>query len=532
MLKYLKKSSVYKFLLGHLELISLSFGSLIVSIWTMVVFFVKPSTFDLVGQQLLSRQWANGFHSGAVVGPTNYILKIIFLYMPLNHLPGSPRLKLVLLTLALNIITYILLVFIIRNLYKIFFKNLSNKFYLAAIWLATIAGSMYWINYSNSRNIEIIGGLYLVYLGLKLNKTTKTLTYILIAGLSGLVFFADPLQFYMSAIPLIIYLGGKFLFSARTKSEFLAVFKLVVSVFFGYLLSKFLSYLSRKIFGVKFIALTTHAKGYTITQTIAHGILPSFKHIAQLYTAGYQLGRFIEVLNVCFTIFIVLVGLYYAFKKLLPTKFSWFVAVFWIVNMAFYIISGQALQTGTERYLIMTIPVLILLLLAVVQIKHKLRPVIIWLIGVVIILNFIALINSLKINWDPGFSKDNHDNSAIKFMETGGYSYGYSGMYTGLPSDYLSNGNVKLLPLSCNPGGVLSTSYLFFDASYYKYTALGAQKYVPIILDGDQINNLPNICTKLDIVNQFGNYSSSTKLSDGSTVLIYQTNKIQTVLGF
>jgi len=531
MLTRLKKSYLYKLVSAHIEFMSVALGSLIVSAWTMLVFFVKPSTFDLVGQQVLSRQWMSGFHSSAVVGPTNYILKIILLYIPLNHLPGSARLKLVLITLLLNIVTYILLVFIIKRIYKLFFNNLSNKFYLVSLWLATIAGSMYWINYSNSRNIEIVGGLFIVYLGLKLNEKTKLLRYFLIAGLSGIVFFADPLQLYMSAIPLIVYLGFKFLFYNRSKSEFITVTKLVVSIFIGYFVSQVLNYLAKRIFGVKFIGLTTHAQGYSRVQTLLHGTIPSFKHLAQLYTAGYQLGRVVEAINIGFTVIIVLIGIYYVFKKLIPRKFSWFVAIFWISNLFFYVLSGQSLQTGTERYLIMTVPIMVLVFVSVIQTKHKLRQAILYLTSLVVALNFVVLISNLGIDLNPSFSKDNHIYSVINFMEANHYSYSYSGMYTGLPSDYFSNGSVNLLPLSCNPRGNLTASYLFFDASYYKYVTLKDQKYVPLILDGNQINNLPNICTEQNIVSEFGSYTSSTKLSDGSTVLIYQSNKLQSSLG-
>ena len=536
MFNKIQKLKLYKFISTHIEPISLATGSLIVSIWTFVLFFVKSSTFDLVGQQLLSRQWTSGFRSGAVIGPTNYILKIIFLYIPLNHLPGSPRLKLILLTILINIVTYILLVIVIRKIYKIFFKDFTNKFYLASLWLATIAGSMYWINFSNSRNIEVVGGLFLVYLGIRLSKKSRVWSYISIASLSGIVFFADPLQLYMSAVPLIIYLVGKFLFSSRLKTEFITITKLVGSFVIGYVFAKFLSYLSSKIFGVKFIALTTHTNGYSRIQTVIHGFIPSFKHLAQLYTAGYQLGRGIEAINICFTVIIVLIGVYYAFKKLLPLRFSWFVAVFWATNIFFYIISGQSLQSGTARYLIMTIPIMILLTTAVVSIKHQLKPTIVWLVSLVVIINFAALVYSLKIDWNPSFNKDSHIASVISFMESSRYSFSYASMDSALPSDYFSNGKVNILPLSCNPGGKITTSYLFFDASYYKFIVdssfinNSAVQFFPLILDGNQITNSPNICSQQDIVNQFGSYLSSTKLSDGSTVLIYQSNKLQSLI--
>ena len=151
--------NITDFIFNNTRPLTLITGSFFICCWTIVRFFIKSSNFDLVGQQVLARQWMQGFHSGAIVGPTNHILKIIFIYIPMNLLPGSARIKLIIMTLLINVITYILLILILEKLWLEFYPKISKSFYIVALWMALIAGSMYWISFSNSRNIEIVGGL-------------------------------------------------------------------------------------------------------------------------------------------------------------------------------------------------------------------------------------------------------------------------------------------------------------------------------------------------------------------------------------
>jgi hypothetical protein len=530
-LKKIKSTKCYNWSSKHLELLSLIIGSVIVSIWTFILFFAKPSTFDLIGQQLLSRQWINGFHNGAVVGPTNYILKIIFLYIPLDHLPGSPRFKLILITLFINIVTYILLVLILKRLWKLFFPKLNNSFYLATLWMALIAGSMYWIEFSNSRNLEIVGGLYLIYLGCSLTKQTRYPKYLLVLILSSILFFADPLQLYMSAVPLIVYVYVRQFPIKRVLTDHATAIKLTLSVGIGYLISKVFVKLAEKLFGLKFIAVTTHTNGLTTLKTWIHGFIPGFKQAFRLYVGGYQLGRIVEAINILFVLAIVVVGAYYVYKKLIPKKFAILVFCFWLIDMAFYITSGQSLQSGTSRYLIMTVPFVILLIAAVLSTKHQLRKLIITGSVLIVLINCYGLISALKYNWNPKFTKDAHIYSVINYVASSKQSYAFASMDSSMPADYFSNNKVSILPLSCNPGGLLTPSYLFFDASFYKHTLGINQSSVALILDGDQITNNPYVCSLENIYSQFGSYQQIKHLSDGSTVLIYKPEQILRVLG-
>ncbi|MEI7675029.1 MAG: hypothetical protein WCI60_04825, partial [bacterium] len=191
----------------YLEPLVLILGSLFISLWTLARFFLKTPTFDLVGQQNLAYQWSKGFHAYSVIGPTNYIWKMFLLYMPLNAVPGSPKVKLIILTVLINIIVFVSIYIILKKLLRLFMPTIGLGYYLAIFWFALISGSVYWIQFTNSRNLELVGGLLLVYLIIRNIKKENKPRYAILILLSSLLFFADPLQLYMSAVPGLAYLG-------------------------------------------------------------------------------------------------------------------------------------------------------------------------------------------------------------------------------------------------------------------------------------------------------------------------------------
>lgn len=509
----------------HSKYIALILGSLIISAWAMLRFFIKPSTLDLVGQQLLARQWIHGFHSGATLGPTNYILKMIFIYIPFTWLHLSPRLSLVLMTLIVDVATYVLLVLVLKSIVIHLNKKIGSGFYLCCLWLALMAGSMYWIQFSNSRNIEIVGGLFVIVLGFRYLKSGSLKTLLAIGLVSSLVLFADPLQLYMTLIPFLIFEAiNLFVLKSKNKdlSKWLYLFFGILAGFAG---SKLLSLAAKKLLNVKLIALTTHTNNLGLLGATYHGIEPAFKQIARLYVGGYEYGRVIEALNLLFVLAVVLIGFYYLIKKLLPLNLGIFILCFWGLDLAFYIVSGQALQLQTSRYLIMTLPIFFILLTSVLAVKNRYRLPLVMLTCLLVVINTVSLFSGLARNWDTSFSKDDHIYSITSFMKSSKYPFAYASIDASLPSDYYSNGQAKLLPLNCI-NGVLVPSLLFFDKAYYDQTSELKSKLVPLILDGNQIVNTPFVCNTSSIKAELGQWQSESQLPDGSLVLIYSSSQL------
>lgn len=513
----------------YLEPLVLILGSLFISLWTLARFFLKTPTFDLVGQQNLAYQWSKGFHAYSVIGPTNYIWKMFLLYMPLNAIPGSPKVKLMILTVLINIIVFVSIYVILKKLLRLFMPTIGLGYYLAIFWFALISGSVYWIQFTNSRNLELVGGLLLVYLIIRNIKKENKPRYAILILLSSLLFFADPLQLYMSAVPGLAYLG---LFTYKNKkSDFVRYVFIVLSVVVGLGLSKIIIALVSKSTGAVLIAVTTHTNGYNTIQTVIHGTVPALKQMGRLYVGGHELGWLIEGMNLVMVAGVLLVGLYYFLGKKINKQLVYMCLSFWLLGIFFYIVSGQSLQTQTSRYLIVTVPIFIVYLTAVMTVDSKLRR---YLIAGLIALIFIDMFGVIKVfdtSTDQASSSDAHVQSAISFMKDNGYKYGYSSADLALPADYFSNQSITLLPLTCGGQNNLAQSYLFFDKSFYQHAQLKMNGLIPVIIDGSTINNYPNSCGLDSAYKIFGTRPSMTHLSDGSLVLIYSASEINLVIG-
>jgi len=522
-----ESSGIIQFAFRNARLLAMLAGSFIISIWTMVRFFSKSSNFDLVGQQVLAHQWLTGLHGGAIIGPTNYILKIFVLYMPLDMIHVSQRGKLVFMTLLVNVVTYILMILLLEKVWRLFYSRIPKSFYTAMLWLALAAGSVFWIQFTNSRNIEVVGGLLLVYLMLRLLKAAPTIKLsMLLVLVASILFFADPLQVYMTAIPALAYVFVLF-FADRSNQKFSRVLLILGALTVGFVMSKCIALGIESIFKTNFLVVANQRTG-SLFATLIDSAIPLSKQTARLYVAGYELGRFVEALNLLFVLGIGVLGVWYVWKRIIPRKLGLLVGLFWITDALVYMASGQALQSGTSRYLIMTVPFFVLFAAAVVSAKTKHKPVILLATIILLCVNSGALVYAFTQSWNPQFTKDAHSYAVITYMKDHSFTHGYASMDAALPVNYLTSGSVRLLPVKCEAGNTIQPAFLFFDKTYYEnIMSASADSEVPLILDGDQIANSPNVCTKEDIRASLGNWQAQDKLRDGSDVLLYDAGQIR-----
>ncbi|MEP6710265.1 MAG: hypothetical protein ABJA64_00925 [Candidatus Saccharibacteria bacterium] len=517
-----KPKAFQKYARHNFRLFSVTLGGLVISIWTLIRFFDRQTTFDLVGQQILAHQWLAGPSGGAIVGPTNYIFKILFVYMPLDVLALPERFKLILMTIAINLVTYLVIVLVLGRLWRQFYPRMSNNLYLATLWLALISGSVYWIQFSNSRNLEVAGGLLLAYASLRTLARPSTLRF---GGLTigfSLLFFADSLQLYMTIAPIIVFAFACSLVSKHKMHHLFLTGLLVATTAVGYVGSKMLFWLSERIWNVGFLSADTH----TNLNVSPSDLLTSLKQLIHLYVGGLELGRPVETLNLLLVAVVLSLGAWYAWKKVIGRRLFALVAIVWITDFVVYILSGQAQRGDTSRYMIMTAPFFVLLLVAVLQAPNAFKRYLKVFVICVVILNTLALLIALATNWNPTFSKDSHLEVAESYMKNSRFAYGYASMDTTLPVNYLSGWGKTLIPLTCYPDGKIAPSYLFFDRSFSLRT--GAQKttQIPVILDGGSITNFPATCNKADLATTFGQWKRIDRLADGSEVLIYDTHEL------
>lgn len=518
--------TIYRFLNVHVRTISFLSGSVFISLWALLRFFETGSTYDLLGQQLLTRQWLSGNMSHAVVGTTNYLWKMLIFYAPTDILPGSPRIKLIVLTILINILTFILLVLVLEKLCTEIGIKVSSYFYAGLIWLTLIAGSVFWVQFTNSRNLEVVGGVYLIYLGIKLihKLTTKLAVGTLL--LASILFFSDPIQVYMTAVPLLIY---AYVQSYSTKVNIQRPAWLTAILSIAYLASKVITLAATHIFSLQF----TRAPGLATITTYSlsswfHNILDTGKSFIQLYDGGHELGRVVQLLDLLLVGLSIIYFIIWALKKRSLRKVMWLVSIVFVIDAVVYMASGQSYTGGTSRYLIMTVPMLIIIFGAVGTLR--LLRVFLALAVFAIFINGLVLTSTTIKAWGTRFTGDQHLVSAVKYLNQQRYPYAYASMDTAIPTSYYYNPRTTVLPLSCF-NGVLARAYLFYGKEVFIKAESTPTSLVPIILDGGSIRNYPNTCTKYDVIKQFGNPAGIQSTSYGDEVLLYAPSSTLAALG-
>lgn len=497
----------------HVRLISYVTASLLITLWTLLRFYTARTIFDLVGQQVLAGQWLHGQIAGSAVGVTNYIPKIFLLYMPLHALPGSPRTKLILLTIAVNVVTLVLLGMVLERLLKVLGIKTSGAVGAMTIWLGAVAGSVFWVQFTNSRNLEVVGGVFLLYLGLRYLGTPSRKRLLAIGALSVVLFFADTLQLYMTAFPLLLYS----ICVRRGAAELRRVGLLAAAIIAGFAGSKLVFILFSHIFSVEFLQAGTsmHLSAHFIGQ----GIVGTLKALVHLYAGGADVGKLREVCNILFLLGVGGMFIYAVRKRLISRTAILLAGIIWATNAAVYILSGQAQQTGTERYLIMTVPAFMLVAGTFAALKIKLWRLSWAAITLLFLVNFLWIGHGL-VRANHHFIQDAHLASVHRYLEQHTDTLAYGSMDTAIPIAYLYNAQTPL-PVTCAPGGKLNKTDTFYSRSAYKAREGVPHRSIAIVLDQTIISNAPRVCSEANIVAQLGTPRQIDSTDDGSHVLVY-----------
>lgn len=489
------------------EYLVYSLAGLFVTVWTLLRFTTHPGIYDLITQQLVARQWALGNFNPITLGTTHYVLKTIFLYIPMELMPGSPRLKLIILTLLVNFASFIIIAVLLRKILKEFKVELS--FVPAAVlWLAMIAGSAFWISFTNSRNLEVAGGLYLVYCTLVSYKYKHPKQFVYMALFSGLLFFADTLQIYMTALPLVAYV-----YLAQRKQ----FYKIVATFCAGFILSKALFWLTSQLLNVTF------SGGSIINGPI--DIPGALRSTITLFAGSTDAGWVRVIANLLLITTFAGLFMYMLRNGKIPRKLGILAVCFVAGNESVYIFSGQAHQSHTSRYLIMLLPIV---MLAIASMRpffaNKLTQC--FIIAVVLI-NAATLGAAFTKHWDTSFSVDAHIHSVADYLNKHKDSYAYASMDTALPLSYYKEASAThMVALACAAPNLVKAKSI----PVLKMTPDQMSK-VPIIFDGNIIANSPAVCTVENVVAQLGKPISTDTTDDGSTVLYYPF-KVLDGLGF
>jgi hypothetical protein len=254
-------------------------------------------------------------------------------------------------------------------------------------------------------------------------------------------------------------------------------------------------------------------------------LLQASRQLLELYSGSADLGHIFLYSNpVLFVVFAVTCVWIMLAKPASRRLFLW-AGIIVAVNVAVYVLSGSTGQDTNSRYLIMTLPAVVVAFAAVLGYSRDTLKVSLGSgMAVVCLAGCCLLVYGLIHNYDRGLSINRHYAVVDSFMVTSRYPYAYTSMNTGLPVTYLYDSNVRLLPLGCQPSSRVSLSTLFFDRAYITRVLHTSAREVPVILDqGGAITNVPSVCTQASIISQLGAPKQTVALSDTSRVLIYDT---------
>ncbi len=494
-------------------------GSLLVTAWTLFRLFTKSVNFDMTGQQLLARQWLDGFADGSVMAPTNYIVKMLLVYMPGEALGIDPHTLLVGSTILINVLTFAGLYMVIKKLLTYFTVPVSSMFYGGMLWLAGIAGSVFWIEFSNSRNLEIVAGLSLLYICLLFYQKATTWRAAAIVALAGITFFADPMQLYI--IPAIM-VGYSVIDTVLHKKSWTPLLRITGLLAVGLVVAWCLTFTVQQLTHVTFFGVSSLQQSLAIFGQPLVVATETAKNLIRLVAGTNEMGVWRQALNIGL-VGVMSGGVIFAvMKKRLPKPPVIFVAVWIVVVVGVYITSGQpTFQIDTSRYLILFAPAAVFagsLLVYNKGVLYRVAAVILWS---VVLINAASLIWFTATSWRTTLPSDGPLKTRMSYVQNANFAYGYASMDTAIPGTYLfGKHKAVLLPLSCAYGR-LHRATLFYDQKVFTTLQAGGSQAVPLILDGDAIRNQPHLCSEAAILDQLGLPTAKHNLASGDLVLIY-----------
>lgn len=509
-------------------------GSTSISLWVLFRFFTKSINFDLVGQQLLARQWLEGNFEGSIIGPTNYIVKMLFMYMPAEFLGVDPKLFLIVSSVVVNIITFVGIYFALKWLLQYFSIKTRIIFNISMLWIASVAGSVFWVQFTNSRNLEVLAGLVLLCMGLALYRSWSWPLATVFFILAGLTYFSDPLQLFVTSMILVSYVILETLMSKNNKQKEASFIVLLVVA--GYLLSRLLLYAVQELTGVEFIQINTLAQSLVVMDNIPTVIVETIKNMLRLVAGTNEMGVWRQIVNLILVGLLAILATISIMKSKLYVRsrsLAVFTALMLVVPVAVYVASGQAVfKDDTSRYLIMLAPALVVFfsLGDKMDIPGRTQATGVAIMALLLLASIGALAYATvgeKMSGNKLLSTDVLK-SRYEYLQSNGYLYGYASMDTAIPAMYvLGGGGVEvLLPLSCeNKGKTLKKRMLFYDKNIFMKNEK-QDVSVPIILDGSSIKNYPNACTVESIKLQLGE-PELVDDSHGNIILIYNSSNLK-----
>jgi hypothetical protein len=523
------RTKLFRLVERNARILTLGLGSLVVTIWTVLRHITNGVNFDIVGQIGLADQWLQGIHGGAVLGQTNYLLKIPF-YMLANGLHYlSPMGRLLFFALLFNAATYIFIFVLVERILRL--ENVQDRhwFYVAMVWFASIAGGVYWLEYANSRNLETAAGVWLVYLTIRYLKMPRRATAILLAATGSIVFFADPLQLYIIGGGIVLYILGRWALR-RTRQNGQLALNVGGAILAALIGAKILRALSIRFLPVQYLAvppthhnLDVHTIGLAL-QTIVVNTFNIFDAAALKKPIGPNTIR--EFINFVVLLAIISLILYVLTHRKVLKPSGVLLLCIMAADYGAYAASKQILEPNTSRYLIM-VPIMAIIFVAIYapQVKFQQTEKIKygWLAATA--LSCLFLLGGIVKSWPERHAKDHHIYQTLAFLEHYNFPYALGSHELGVTTTYFAERTTTVLPVSCTQNNHLHAINLFYDTAAFN----GLKHYVgkvPIIVTDASIASGVDHCDTENVVTILGAPQQQISVPSIGTAYIYDTTTI------
>jgi hypothetical protein len=263
---------------------------------------------------------------------------------------------------------------------------------------------------------------------------------------------------------------------------------------------------------------------------IVHGSVNAAKSTLVLFSGAADAGKIRELFNLLLLAFAAAAFLVAIWRKWLPRRLALLLGSVFVIDEIVYILSGQAVQADTSRYLIMLAPAA-LVAVAAVKLPARLRTIRLGTVALaaaalVLAVNFLTLGTALARSWDTSIPKDAHLESVYRYASAHPNIHIYASDDTALPISYYHNLVAgQILPVVCSASSLAKTHHSMESA--FAAAEQSPERLAAIVLDGTAITNVPNICSPQTISRQFGPPLKTVRTDDGSQVLIYRQSSVR-----
>ncbi|MFZ1249711.1 MAG: hypothetical protein WAQ24_05330 [Candidatus Saccharimonadales bacterium] len=517
-------------------------GAVVVALETLLRFARQPLVYDTVGQQVLSEQLLRGTADGGYIGATHYFLKMFLVYIPFDLLRISPRLGLILMTILVNVVSFLGIVLLAQRLLAVFktipqrhnSKTLNQKkFYislgLTSLLFAVFYSSLFWIQFANSRNLEVVGAFAVMVLGVEYLQKQTFKRAVVLGILLLLLAFSDTLLFACSVVSLLLFGVALALHQMwRVKNWIISKrFLIPIVVLIGtaagaYAVGVLLLRVAQQVTGISILSAPINPQPFTLMT--AKTIMVAFVRLFTNAWAPYHLVQLAAIGVVALIVCLFFYGTMQSHRRLMLL-----VLIGSAVTVCLYGASGQVLNGDTSRYLIFLVPLFVVMsMVAVERVFSWKYPLVLGILcGISIIgVGFLYYAPSLIAN-KPQQMRSQY--GLVQALPGANIAMVYASMDTSLPLSYLSRGTTAALPVACKDARLLR-GYLFYGARQYTNheAAMRLRPQVVLLVDpGGNIANATQVCNEAAIQTQFGMPTHRQPVAGGYVALFFETQDFQ-----